>query len=392
MPRGKATLVALTVLASLALALPASSSAARSSFPQGFYGVNYSGNVELLSAGAQGKLWDTLAMGGSESVRVLFNWDLAERVKGQYNWSRIDALVRNAAKRHMSILAVVEYAPAWAKIYPKNVASPPKDSAFGSYTAFLRAAINRYGSNGTFWNQLDNLTLPKTPVLDWEIWNEIEIGFHWYRGPNKPPWRAVDAQRYVRLLKPSYATVHATDPHARVVLAPLSIDSWKNLKKLYDWTEVEGKFDVAAVQAYSGTADYIPTILKNFRNVLNTHGAGSRPLYVTEMTWPAAKGIAHPHYTTGYMSGFLTNQPTAAKRLTKGYALLRDPTRRAQLKLQRVFWYTGVSAYRSKDEFQYSGLLNYQNDKVLAYPVYFAYQKSASSAEGCVKNAAGLCK
>jgi Glycosyl hydrolase family 53 len=391
-PRGKRTLAAAVALA--ALLVPAAAADAARTVPPGFYGSVYGGNVELAPAGVQTQLWNKLAEGGAESARVLFNWDWAQRAQphGPFDWSKIDPLVMNAVKRGMSILPIVEYAPGWAKRYPTRNSSPPRD--VNDYTAFLRACIERYGprpalfTNKSFW--WTNPTLPYKPIREWEIWNEPEIAFHWYREPFKRPWQEQDAKAYVKLLKASYTVVHQADPGAKVVLAALSIDSWKNLRRFYDWTDIEGKFDVAAIQAYSGSTSFIPTLMRNFRQVLNNHGAKNIPMYVTEMTWPAAKGKSNPHYTTGYMSGFITDRQTAAKRLTEGYKILRGM--RSELKLQRVYWYTGVSSYKSANEYEYSGLLNFQNGKVLFPPVFGAYQKSARAAEGCAKDSNGVCK
>jgi hypothetical protein len=378
---------ALALACALAVLPAAVADAAKRKVPRGFYGTVYSGNIELAPKSLQTQLWNNLAQGGVESARVVFNWDLAQGTpNGAIKWSRIDRLVTNAVKRGMSVLPVVEYAPNWAKQYPGQVASPPKQPS--DYTAFLRACIERYGPNGTFWGK--HPELPNKPLREWEVWNEPEIIFHWYRQPRGRAWGKSDAKRYVKLLRASYKAVHDADPGAKVVLAALSIDSWKNLKKLYDWTDIEGQFDVAAIQAYSGTTAFIPTLMRRFRSALDTHGASGVPIYVTEMTWPAAKGKAHPHYTTGYMAGFLTDNNGAAARLTEGYKILRGM--RSELKLKRVYWYTGVSAYSGPNEFEYSGLLTVKNGGPAAWPSYFAYQKSAKAAEGCAKTPTGDCQ
>jgi hypothetical protein len=354
--------------------------------PHGFYGVNYGGPVENAPSEIQSSLWDKLAAGGAESARVLFNWELAQpEAHGAFEWSRIDALVSNAVRRGMNVLPVVEYAPNWAKQYPGQIASPPAHTA--DYTAFLRACIERYGPGGSFW--AENSDLPVRPIREWEVWNEMEIPYQWYRSPKGRDWERSDAKRYVQLLRASSKTIHEADHGAKVVLAAFSIDSWKNLRKLFEWTDVEGLFDVAAIQAYSGSTSYIPKLMRDFRSVLDGHGQSKVPIYVTEMTWPAAKGKAHPHYTTGYMKGFLTDQDGAAKRLTTAYKTLRGM--RSELKLRRVYWYTGVSAYSGSNEFEYSGLLTVQGT-VKALPVYSAYRKSAKAAEGCAKASNGDCR
>jgi hypothetical protein len=390
--RGICTLVVIVVAL-----LSAASQASARTVPQGFYGVNYSGNVEVLPFGIQSQLWNRLATGGAESARLLFNWDIAEKTQGNYNWSRIDSLVLAASQRRMKILATVEYAPPWAKLYPGQVASPPRSPS--DYAGFLKQLIKRYGANGDFWKGPDLLhphrtDIPYNPVEEWAIWNEPEIGFHWYRG-RKHPWGKREALQYAALLNAAYTAVHAsTDPTGKVVMAALSINAPQNLQHFYDWTNIKGKFDISALQAYAGKATYIPTLLTNFRNALNHNGATNVPLYVTEMTWPAAKGHANPAYAnTGYMKGFITDKQGAANRLTKGYSLLRAG--RAKWNLQRVFWYQAESPYSGNFEYDYSGLLSVgpkPRYAIANLPVYTAYQNSARSAEGCAKATSGACK
>ncbi|MFL5781634.1 MAG: hypothetical protein ACJ760_10010 [Thermoleophilaceae bacterium] len=356
--------------------------------PRGFFGVNTSGNIELAPASVQRHMWDKLALGGAESARILFNWNLAEPVPGVFDWSRNDSVIRYATQHGMKVLPTVEYAPIWARRYPRQSASPPKSPK--RYTKFLRAAIQRYGPHGRFWKL--HPSLPYKPLREWQIWNEPEIAFHWYRKPFTRKWQPKDAAQYVTLLKAAYRTVHGADPGAKVVLSALSIDSWRSLGKLYRWGKLGKNFDVATLQGYAGKPDFIPTLLHRFRDVLNRHGRKAVPLYLTEITWPAAKGKAHPGYTTGYMSGFLTTQVGAARRLSAAYKILRASKLRRSVKLQRAFWYIGATSYKGRNEFEYSGLLKHSGRKLSPVSAYFAYKKAARAAEGCSKATNGTCR
>jgi hypothetical protein len=379
---------ALALVVAVTLGASAANAAART-VPSGFFGVNTSGNIELQPARVQKAHWDKLATAGAESVRILFNWDLAQKHYGQpTKWSRNDALVTYAVQHGMRILPVVEYAPAWAKVFPTVVASPPRGTKY--YTAFLRAAIKRYGPNGRFWAAHPNL--PEKPIREWQIWNEPEIAFHWYRKPFTRKWEPKDARQYVTLLKAAYKTVHQADPGAKVVLAALSIDSWRSLDKLYRWANLGKSFDIAALQGYAGKPEFIPTLLRRFRDVLDSHGAKKVPIYLTEITWPAAQGKANPRYTTGYMEGFLTTQSGAAQRLATAYNVLSAKSLRDSVKLKKAFWYIGATSYKGRNEFDYSGLLKFTSTKVTPVPAYAAYQKAARAAEGCAKKTNGACR
>jgi hypothetical protein len=382
-PRLKALVAAIALL----LLATAPAAAARK-VPRGFFGVNTSGNIEVAPASTQAQMWDNLAAGGAESARILFNWNLAEPAPGVFDWSRNDSIVEYATQHGMKVLATVQFAPRWARQYPDASSSPPTSP--GPYTSFLRAAIKRYGPHGTFWTL--HPTLPYRPLREWQIWEEPEIAFEWYREPYTRKWKPSDARAYVKLLKAAHKTVRATDPGAKVVLASLSIDSWRSLDKLYRWGKLKKDFDVAALQAFAGDPDFIPTLLHRFRDVLDHHGRRTAPLYVTEMTWPAAKGKAHPGYTTGYMSGFLTSRKGAADRLSKAYSMLSKEKLRKAVRLGRAYWFIGASSYKSRNEFEYSGLLKQSGDKLSPVPAYFAYRKAARAAEGCSKASNGACR
>jgi hypothetical protein len=380
-------LTALCAAAALLLVASAPAAASRK-VPRGFFGVNTSGNIEVAPASVQQQMWDKLARGGAESARILFNWDLSEPASGEFDWSRNDSIVGYAAEHGMKVLPTVEYTPRWARQYPDVASSPPK--SVKPYTKFLRAAIERYGPHGDFWEQHPDLRY--RPLREWQIWNEPEIAFHWYRQPFTRKWHPSDARRYVKLLRAAYDTVHDADSGAKVVLAALSIDSWRSLDKLYRWGKLKKYFDVAALQAFAGDPDFIPTLLHRFRDVLDRHGRDEVPLYATEMTWPAAKGKASPGYTTGYMSGFLTSRKGAAERLSKAYSMLGEKKVRKRVRLRRVYWFIGASSYKSRNEFEYSGLLKLSGEKLSPVPAYFAYRKAARAAEGCSKASDGDCR
>src|SRR4051812_8542913 len=57
---------------------------------------------------------DTIAATGARWLRFDFDWQSAEPVAGQFNWSPIDRVVREARARGLEVLATPAYTPAWA--------------------------------------------------------------------------------------------------------------------------------------------------------------------------------------------------------------------------------------------------------------------------------------
>jgi hypothetical protein len=364
--------------AALLLLIAPASEAAKRKVPRGFFGVNYAGQIENAPTQLQAEQWDRLDRAGVESARILFNWEIANYVRSDpIDWRFMDSDVRFASEHRIEVLPVVMYAPPWAKRYRGWDGSPPK--RVSDYTAFLKKAIRRYGPHGVFWREHPDI--PKRPLRRWQIWNEVDLQFQWYR--REDTWQPKHAAAYGKLLRAAYRTVHKADPGAKVLSASLAIDSWIVLEKLYRNGGIRGYFDIAGVQVEAGDWRFLPTVLRRFRAVLDRHGAGRVPMWGTEFGWPASDGrTPTPSYTFGYMTGYTTDDDGMASRLTNGYNLLAKRSLRRELRLERLMWFTAVSPYSGSFEYDYSGLLWHHGDIVEPKPAYEAYAQTARRHEG----------
>jgi hypothetical protein len=373
-------------LAALAL-LPATAGAAKRTVPRGFYSAIYAGDVENAPPATQTEVWDRLAEAGVEAVRIHVNWQIAQSQPNvPYHWARTDAFVAAAATRGMSVMATVITAPEWAKLYPGVVQSPPRNPS--EYAAFLRTVIGRYGPNGTFWDERPEL--PKRPVRHWQIWNEPELSDHWWRTTDS--WGSTEAKRYGALLRASYRAIRKADPGAKVVLGGLTNRAWETLASLYRKGGIRGYFDVAAVHMFPGRWQNVSVIVKRFRRVLDDRRARRLPIWVTEMTWPAASGRASvpPWADSDYYRNFVTTESGTATRLKGAYGLLAGRSFRKRNRIERVHWFNGASTFRGDYIWNYSGLLELSNMRQT--PAYAAFRASARKHQGCSKDAAGRCR
>lgn len=381
----RALLVAALALATAAIAAPPSHAAKRS-VPKGFYGAIWAGPIEDQPGPTRARAWDLLALAGAESVRAVFNWEQAQPQKGgPVNWSRMDAVVAEAARRGISLMPTVMYAPNWAKRYPNVTPSPPAGPK--PYAAFLGQAVRRYGPKGTFWSA--NPGLPQRAVRHWQIWNEPDLTDHWHRTAK---WLPKEAKRYGALVRASYRAVRKADPGGRIVLAGLSNFAWESMAGLLKHGGVRGHFHIAAVHMFPGKYRNVKVIVRRFRAALDRGGARGRRIWVTEMTWPASKGRASvpPWADTPYYRSFITTEKGAASRLKGAYRLLADRRFRSANRLERVHWFSAVTTFRDDVIWNYTGLLELSNMRET--PAYAAFRTSARKHEGCVKTAAGRCR
>ncbi len=347
--------------------------------PRGFFGVT-------LNVGTRGspfesdQQWGLLARTGVESLRVLFSWSEAQGSAGaSFDFSRTDALVAQAARRRISLLPIVFDSPSWAAASPGARHSAPRDP--GDYATYLGALVSRYGGRGSFWDE--HPELPRRPVREWQIWNEPHLPFYWGAPEGS---EAAWPGGYVRLLWTSWLAVKSGDPAARIVLSGLTNRSWKHLARLYRYG-VAQYFDVVAIHVYTSSVRNVLRAVRKNRHVMRRNHDGSKPLWVTELSWPAARG----RQSDPGLDSATTTDRGMARRLSAGYARLL----RSKLGVGRVYWYTWASDYRPGREstvFHYAGLLRAKGGAYEETPAFYAYRRSARRFEGCAKTSTGGCR
>ena len=347
-----APLVAV-VASACALAAPAEASR--------FYGVVYDRDVTSASTAVQDQQFALMKKTGVGAVRRVFSWAAAQPDEGQPpDFSDTDALVARAARNNIEILPVVIYAPVWARATPDDVASPPRSS--DDYVAFLRSLVARYGPSGTFWSEHPDV--PKRPLRTWQVWNEPQLRYQW----SDKNWET----SYGKLLSAAYSALKQADPGSTVVLAGATNFAWDALQSLYVKGHIKGKFDVAALHPYTGSAGRVVKASNLFRAVLKKHGDGRKPVWITELAWPASRGRVKP---PNGLAALPTTPSGMATRLTRAYTLLR----RSRV-VQRAYWYTWASAYRKSDGiFDFTGLERYDpsSGRFTATPALRAFRTIA---------------
>jgi len=349
------------LIAAVALLAAATPAAAERRVPAGWLGVVADGPF----GAADGGEWDRMVASGVESVRTAVRWNVLQPVSGEAtDFSGLDATVAVAAQRGLMVLPVVQSTPGWAARRPGDTASPPRDPA--TFGRFLTALVARYGPQGSLWAERPEL--PRIPIRDWQIWNEPNITRYW----SKQPF----ASSYVRLLRAAHAALHAADPRATVVLAGLPNESWKALRSIYR-AGGRGHFDAVALHPYTRKPSDVMRLIRYARRVMRKRGDGRTPVWVTELSWPAAKGrVPRP-------AGFEVTEAGQAQRLRTALALLSAA--RERRRIARVFWYTWLSTEEGPSAFDWSGLRRLRAGSVVDAPSLRAFRRAARGLEGCAK-------
>jgi hypothetical protein len=380
MPRMQRPIILLAAaLALLTLASPAQ--AARRKVPHGFFAVMYDRATTDASAATQEQQWALMASSGVESVRTVFSWAQAQPEPGVTDFSYTDQIVGMAARHGIDLVPVIRTSPGWAALNPYARGSAPKDPV--DYAAYVRVLIERYGPHGSFWTE--HPELPRRPVRTWQIWNEPHLNIWWNtdgRSPNA--W----AREYAALLKTTAPVIRTADPGAKIVLCALADYAWSHLARLNRFN-ISRYYDIAAINLFTSKPAYVFRGVQLFRRAMRKGGARRKPVWLTEATWPAGKGLVSRPQASWQRAWYTTDRGMAT-RLRQMYKLAARY--RHRLKLGKVVWYTWSSAYHDNDLFDYTGLSVFNGAQYTIKPALAAYAGTARKYEGCAKTAAGACR
>jgi len=244
------------------------------------WGVNVS--LEQYDEADAGRALAMIREAGFRWIRQRFPWDEIEPEPQAYRWEKWDRLVEWARQHDLTIIAVLDGAPLWARREPdrENPLAPPDN--VNVYAGWVAAFVTRYQQS----------------IRAYQIWDEPNIWPHWGDRP-------ADPAGYVHLLSASYKAIKNVDPAAWVIsagLAPTTEDSKRNmsevfyLRGMYD-AGAAPYFDILGAKPYgfwSGPEDrrvservlnYSRLIL--LREEMIRHGDGRKAIWAVELGWNA---------------------------------------------------------------------------------------------------------
>jgi hypothetical protein len=218
---------------------------------------------------------DVIAAAGMTWVRADFYWSVIQAAgRNSFAWGPIDGFVKAATARHINVLALIAYSPAWARD-SRNESAPPTNPH--DYAVFAHAAAQRFAPMG---------------VHAWEIWNEPNLSRFW--SPKADP------AAYTALLKAAYPAIKSADPNATVVSAGLSpaVNNGRDMSPLTFLAKVyvhggKGSFNAVGYHPYS--YPYAPMFkadwntfyrTPDFHTLMAFFGDGAKKVWGTEVGYP----------------------------------------------------------------------------------------------------------
>ena len=160
---------------------------------------------------------------GFRWVRQRFPRAEIEPRRGEYRWERWDRIVALCKEHGLSLIAVLDTSPSWARSEEdaENKFAPPHN--FTDYGRFVEAFVARY----------------RGQITHYQLWDEPNIRPHWGD-------RFIDPAGYVELLKAGYSAAKRSDPEALILSAGLAPNVEEGGFNMSDLLFLQGMYDAGA--------------------------------------------------------------------------------------------------------------------------------------------------
>jgi hypothetical protein len=317
--------------------------ASASALPAKFFGVVPQSVLSL-------EQFKRLEQGGVETMRVPLMWPAVQPAKnGAYEWGSFDPLMERAAQSHMELLPFVIGTPTWAvpnATVPGTTGKAPAHlpatgTAATAWSNFLKAAVARYGTGGSFWTE--HPLIPAEPIKAWQIWNEPN--FKYFVAKPNPT-------EYGKLVKLSSKAIKSAEPSAQIVLAGLfakpngarhkagkkviapTSPNWFAsyfLETMYRTNPgIKSSFQGVSLHPYVGRYRALPAEIEETRKVMTANGDAAKGLWITELGWSSEA-------PQGPSNVFAVGAAGQARELKGAFTLLK--TDAAKFRLKHVYWF-----------------------------------------------------
>jgi hypothetical protein len=234
------------------------------------------------------------AAAGVRHLRWEFCWERVEPTRGEFDFSGYDRAVDRAGEAGIEFIGLLAYGNPWASSPTESDDKFPPDDP-SDFAAYVRATVSHYRGR----------------IHRWEVWNEQNAGYRFW----KP---TADPGAYGALLKAAYLAAREADPGAEVAFggtffAPQGLSgSVDFVRAAFDaHPDLGNYFDAMAFHPYMlyppsvppeskesrPPFEYIeqrtlPEMIADVRAVLEDHGAGDKPIWITEVGWPEFESVS----------------------------------------------------------------------------------------------------
>jgi len=258
---------------------------------------------------------------GGVMIRRDVRWSEIERIRGTFDFSVYDTMLDEMDARGIRFLGNLAYGNPWATSTPQaDEFFPPDDPQ--DFARFAGETARHFAGR----------------VVAWEIWNEPNAGFRFWKGVDL----SGDPYAYADLLAAAGQAIHEADPTTPVMLGG-TVFTPQYIEGAIPWLDAAWRhrpdlgstFEIAGIHTYQS---YPPTVAPEIglgnglatdppladkvaahSCLLQMHHAPTKAIWITEMGWPVFQNI---------------DEATHARFMVRSTLLA------AKAGVDGVFWYT----------------------------------------------------
>ena len=195
--------------------------------------------------------------GGLEWVRTDFDWKYIQSKPEEWDYSRLDQLVRTAKEKNVNILPILGYDVKWAR---------PVDKHLDLWREYVRRTVSRYAKE----------------IRYWEVWNEANL-------VNGAEYTRLTPETYTQLLKAAYEEIKKIDPKLQVLFSGTGGVPIPFLEKALQVGAAQ-YFDIMNIHPYGTTEipEKAQTQITPLFTLFEKYKV-KKPFWVTEFSWPTHK-------------------------------------------------------------------------------------------------------
>jgi GH35 family endo-1,4-beta-xylanase len=227
---------------------------------------------------------------GFDAVVQVFSWLEIEPTREEWHWEYPDFVVRAAEHHGLDLIVRLDGLPAWAAEPAMDSAAPPDN--LDDYAVFAGTVAQRY----------------RGQIKGYIVWNEPNLAKEW---GGRPP----DPATYTDMLRWAYKAIKAANPEATVVSAGLASTNHQDAEAMDDRAFLEAMYQAGAGDCFDalgahpygfayppddprGAHDGLNLVrLLDLREIMEAHGDGDKPIWVTELGWTTA-GVGEGSWLT----------------------------------------------------------------------------------------------
>jgi hypothetical protein len=292
----------IALLVVLAMAFAPSAGASLRWVQPSYYGINFQ-QLRNLGPSERNKHLKRIASLGIHQIRLGIAWPRVEPLppvggNHDYRWAATDSEIATMARHGITAQANITQTPRWDAASgiisnlncAKSSSWAPLD--LNPYVQLTQAIASRYGRGGTFWKT--HASLPRTPIVRYEIWNEPNLRGGWCPSPQP--------ERYADMFVGATRAIRAVDPKAQVVtggVAPPAKENVHYLSIAHFLGRVTARQPAVNKLARGVAVHIYPSLqpskqLKRiawFRDQVRQGGVPNKvPMLVNEIGWPTQGG------------------------------------------------------------------------------------------------------